>query len=327
MTRDVAAASDYPKTWSFEPTGRLVHLRWAVAEITISIETPSAGLDAAERALRIFSQRAAALLEDLSDEDDDSGIQDARLAAELSVSEARTALSQSCQLRAERARSLHEARRKLHRGLIILAEAVARSGEDRCSAISSFQAPELTSLLALREMFSVFRGSLVSAGEQRARLSWALEVVALELQVLLANPVFADLPHGAQLKIRELNRRISAWAVKEVDPMLGRALYREACGIPGISSDLSVSPVLVDHDAQILSELSALLANEPSSSLLEHKVLGHLGSLRGLDVELDRLELNLVYGAAGVLGTLSLRVNDLRSRLSRPAVRAAASWS
>src|SRR5436190_24312511 len=101
--REVASLAG-PKSWSFEPTGRLVHLRWAVAEIPISIETPSAGLDAAERALRIFSQRAAALLEDLSDEDDDSGIQDARLAAELSVGEARTALSQSCQLRAERAR-------------------------------------------------------------------------------------------------------------------------------------------------------------------------------------------------------------------------------
>jgi hypothetical protein len=327
MNRHAAAASDYPKSWSFEPTGRLVHLRWAVAEIAIGIETPSAGLDAAERALRIFSQRAAALLEDLHDEDGDSDVQDALLAAELSVTEARTALSQSCQLRAERARAVHEARRKLHRGLIILAEAVARSGSNYGAPISSFQAPELTSLLALREMFSVFRGALVSAGEQRARLSWALEVVAQELQVLLANPVFADLPHGAQLKIRELNRRIAAWGLKEVDPMLGRALYREACAIPGISSDLSVIPLLVDHDAQILSELSALLANEPSGSLLEHKVLGHLGSLRGLDVELDRLELNLVYGAVGVLGTLSLRVNDLRSRLSRPQVRAAASWS
>ncbi|HVJ18130.1 MAG TPA: hypothetical protein VM686_22070, partial [Polyangiaceae bacterium] len=221
----------------------------------------------------------------------------------------------------------HEARRKLHRGLIILAEAVSRGGSDRCAPISSFQAPELTSLLALREMFSVFRGALVSAGEERSRLSWALEVVALELQVLLANPVFTDLPHSAQLKLRELNRRVSSWGMKELDPMLGRALYREACAVPSMASDLSISPLLVDHDAQILSELSALLSNEPSGSLLEHKVLGHLSSLRGLDVELDRLELNLVYGAAGVLGTLSLRVNDLRSRLSRPVVRAAASWS
>ena len=56
-------------------------------------------------------------------------------------------------------------------------------------------------------------------------------------------------------------------------------------------------------------------------------MLGHLSDLRGLDNELDRLELNLVYGAAGVLGTLSLRVADLRVAACRSPSRAAASWS
>ena len=103
--------------------------------------------------------------------------------------------------------------------------------------------------------------------------------------------------------IRDLSKRVAAWGMKQPDPVLGRSLYREACAVPTIGTELSLHPLL-----------------------LEHKVLGHLTSLRGLDLELDRLELNLVYGAAGVLGTLSLRVNDLRSRLSRPA-RVAASWS
>ena len=74
------------------------------------------------------------------------------------------------------------------------------------------------------------------------------------------------------------------------------------------------------------SVASALLANEPSGALLESTVLAHLSTLRGLDTELDRLELALIYGAAGVLGTLSIRIGDLRARLSHPS-RAAASWS
>jgi hypothetical protein len=324
MARDVVSISDSPKSWSFEPTGRLVHLRWAVAEIAIGIDTPSAALDAAERAMRIFCQRATALLESL--EVDSEVIEDARYTAELGVAEARSALAQSCQLRAERARSLHEARRKLHRALIVMAEALSREGAARCSSISGFHAPELSSLLALRQVFSAFRGALVSAGEQRARLSWALEVVSLELSVLQANPMLTDLPLRSQQAIRELSRRVAAWGLKAPDPVLGRSLYREACAIPTIAAELSVHPLLLEHDEQTLSELSALLSNEPSGTLLESKVLGHLSGLRGLDNELDRLELNLIYGAAGVLGAMSLRVADLRSRLSRPS-RAAASWS
>lgn len=324
MTRDVASLSDSPKSWSFEPTGRLVHLRWAVAEIAISIETPSAGLDAAERALRIFCQRASVLLEEL--EGDDEQLSDARYTAELGVADARNSLSQSCQLRAERARALHESRRKLHRALIVVAEAMARDSVARSSSISGFDSPELGSLLALRQMFSAFRGALVSAGEERARLSWALEVVGLEISVLLANPMLSDLHVSSQRAIRDLSKRIAAWGLKAPEPVLGRALYREACAIPTIGMELSVHPLLVEHDERTLSELSALLANERSSELLESTVLGHLTALRGLDLELDRMELNLVYGAAGVLGTLSLRVSDLRSRLSRPT-RAVASWS
>lgn len=301
-----------------------MHLRWAVAEIAISIETPSAALDAAERAMRIFCQRATALLESLDDDSD--AVEDARYTAELGIAEARSALAQSSQLRAERARSLHEARRKLHRALIVMAEAMSREGAARSSSISGFHAPELSSLLALRQMFSAFRGALVSAGEQRARLSWALEVVALELSVLQANPMLTDLPLRSQQAVRELSKRIAAWGLKEPDPILGRSLYREACAVPLIATELSVHPLLLEHDEQTLSELSALLANEPSGGVLENKVLGHLSGLRGLDNELDRLELNLIYGAAGILGTLSLRVADLRSRLSRPT-RAAASWS
>lgn len=321
MSRSLAAVPA-PKSWSFEPTGRLVHLRWAVAEIAISIETPSAGLDAAERALRIFSQRAVALLEAL-DTDTDL-LADACYTAELGIADARSSLSQAGQLRVERARSLHEARRKLHHALIVVAEAMAREGSSK--RISGVDAPELGSLLALRQMFSAFRGGMISAGEQRARLSWALEVASAELQVLLANPVLCDLPPRSQELVSDLARRVTSWGLKEPEPVLGRSLYREASTLPAIASELSAHPLLVEHDEQALSELAILLAHEPSGVLLESRVLTHLCALRGLDMELDRLELNLIYGAAGALGSLSMRVSDLRSRLSRPN-RNAASWS
>ena len=322
MARGTVSVSDFPKSWSFEPTGRLVHLRWAVAEIAISIETPSAGLDAAERALRIFAQRGLALLEAI--DSDSEALADARYTASLAIADARNSLTLGAQLRVERARSLHEARRKLHRALILVAEAMAREGGSRSAAVSGFDAPELTSLLALRQMFAAFRGGLISAGEQRARLSWALEVASAELSVLNANPVLADLPLRSQQLLADLSRRVTAWASKEPEPVLGRSLYREASTIPAMASELSAHPLLVEHDEQSLSELSAMLANEPSSPLLESKVLSHLSALRGLDADLDRLELSLIYGAAGVLGTLSLRVADLRTRLSRPAPSALA---
>ncbi len=323
MPREVVAVVA-PKSWSFEPTGRLVHLRWAVAEIGIGIETPSAGLDAAERALRIFSQRAVALIESL-DSDGDM-LADACYTAELGIADARSSLAQGQQLRVERARSLHEARRKLHRALIVVAEAMAREAGSRATGVSGFDAPELGSLLALRQMFSAFRGGLISAGEERARLSWALEVAGAELGVLIANPVLNDLPLRSQQIVADLSRRVTAWGLKAPEPVLGRSLYREASTIPAIAGELSAHPLLVEHDEQALSELAALLANEPSGALLESQCLSHLSALRGLDTELDRLELALIYGAAGVLGTLSMRVADLRSRLSRPA-RSAASWS
>lgn len=311
-----------PKSWSFEPTGRLVHLRWAVAEIAISIETPSAGLEAAERALKIFGQRALVLIQAL--ETDSDLIADACYTAELSITEARLSLPSGARLRVERARALHEARRKLHRALIVVAEAMAREGRYHLGA--ELMAPELSSLLALRQMFSAFRGGLISAGEERARLSWALEVAAAELSVLLANSSLGDLPLRSQLTIQNLARRVTAWGLKTPDPVLGRSLYREASMIPVIGSELSSHPLLVEHDERVLSELSVLLAHEPSGALLESRVLSYLSALRGFDAELDRLELNLVYGAAGALAALGLRVTDLRSRFSRPS-RAAASWS
>lgn len=323
MAREVSL-SDTPRSWSFEPAGRLVHLRWAVAEIDICVDTPSAGLDAAERALRLFSQRATALVEDL--DWDAEGPSDARYAAELGIADARASLATSRPLRAERARSLHEARRKLHRALIIVAEAAARGGGVRCAAGSGFDSPELSSLLALRQMFSAFRGSLISAGEQRARLSWALEVTAAELSVLVANPLLNDLPPRSQRAVRDLAKRVADWAMNDAEPVLGRALYREARTLPAIAGALSERPLLLDHDERVLSELSVLLAHEPSSSALQSRVLGHLCALRGLDAELDRQELSLLYGAADALGMLGLRVAELRSRLSRPT-RGAASWS
>lgn len=324
MTDDVAPVSEFPKSWSFEPTGRLVHLRWAVAEIAISIETPSAGLDAAERALQIFAQRAIALIQSL--ESDSDLMSDACYTAQLGIAEARTSLPGASTLRVERARGLHEARRKLHRALIVVAEAMAREGGARCSGVSGFDSPELGSLLALRQMFSAFRGALISAGEQRARLSWALEVTAAELSILMANPVLSDLPLRSQQMVADLLKRVTAWGLRAPEPVLGRSLYREASTIPAIASELSAHPLLVEHDERALSELAVLLAHEPSGALLEGRVLGHLCSLRGLDHDLDRLELTLIYGAAGALGALSIRVADLRSRLSRPT-RSAASWS
>ncbi len=323
MPRSLAAVPA-PKSWSFEPTGRLVHLRWAVAELAISIDTPSAALDAAERALGIFSQRAAALLEALSS--DSELLSDACYTAQLSIAEARTSLAQTGQLRVERARSLHEVRRKLHRALIVVAEGLAREGSSGRSAVSGYDRPELGSLLSLRQMFSAFRGGMITAGEQRARLSWALEVAAAELSVLSANAVMHDLPMHSQQLVLDLWQRLIAWSAKEPEPVLGRSLYREASVIPAIAAELSAHPLLVEHDERSLSELAALLSNEPSGALLEGAVLGHLCALRGLDAELDRLELNLIYGAAGALGSLSLRVADLRSRLCHPT-RSAASWS
>jgi hypothetical protein len=167
---------------------------------------------------------------------------------------------------------------------------------------------------------------LISAGEQRSRLSWALEVATAELSVLAANPALADLPVRSQQVVQDLAKRITAWGLHDPEPVLGRSLYREASTIPAIGSELSSHPALLEHDQQALSELSSLLAHEPAGGALDGKVLGYLCSLRGLDTELDRLELSLIYGAAGVLGALSLRVADLRSRLFGPT-RSAASWS
>jgi hypothetical protein len=203
---------------------------------------------------------------------------------------------------------------------------MAREAGGRCATVSGFDAPELGSLLALRQMFSAFRGGLISAGEQRARLSWALEVAVTELSVLLANPMLSDLPLRSQQKVADLAKQITAWGLRTPEPVLGRSLYREASMIPNIAIELSSHPLLLEHDERELSELSVLLAHEPSGALLESRVLGHLCSLRGLDNDLDRLELALIYGAPGALGALSIRVADLRSRLSRPT-RSAASWS
>lgn len=324
MPQDALSPSCSPQSWSFEPTGRLVHLRWAVAEIGIGIETPSAGLDAAERALRLFSQRATTLIQTL--ESDSELLADACYTAQLAVGEARSCLTASAPLRVERARALHAARRRLHRALIIVAEAMAREAGTRSAAVSSFDSPELVSLLVLRRMFSAFRGGLISAGEERARLSWALDVASAELSVLLASPMLADLPPNAQQTVADLAKQLSAWAAREADPMLGRALYRQVSMIPAIANDLSTHPLLVEHDERALSELAALLAHEPDAGLLEAQVLGHLCALRGLDAELDRLELTLIYGAPGALGALCVRVADLRARLSRP-VRGAVCWS
>jgi hypothetical protein len=316
--------SAFPRTWSFEPGGRLVHLRWAVAELAIGLDTPSAALDGGERALAIFAERANALIESL--EDSSEQLDDACYAARLGIGDALASLGSPSQLRVERVRLLHGARRKLHRALVIVAEAMAREAGVRTSSVSGFDSPELGSLLALRQMFSAFRGGLISTGQDRARLAWALEVAGAELSILVANPTLSDLPLASQQFIQQLARRVTAWGLKPADPVLGRALYREVSTVPVIAQELSGQPLLLEHDERALSELAALLANERASAQLESQVLAQLQALRGLDPALDQQELNLVYGAAGVLGTLSLRVAELRARLSRP-IGTAASWS
>ena len=263
MADDVVSSSEFPKSWSFEPTGRLVHLRWAVAEIAISIQTPSAGLDAAERALQIFSQRAVLLIQNI--ESDSDLMSDACYTAQLGIAEARTSLSGSSTLRVERARALHEARRKLHRALIVVAEALAREAGGRCATVSGFDAPELGSLLTLRQMFSAFRGGLISAGEERTRLSWALEVASTELSVLLANPMLSDLPLRSQQKVADLAKRITAWGLRAPEPVLGRSLYREASMIPNIASELSSHPLLLEHDDSGEQRLRMLTAKRTTS--------------------------------------------------------------
>jgi hypothetical protein len=203
---------------------------------------------------------------------------------------------------------------------------MAREGGARIARTSGVDSPELSGLLELRQTFSAFRCCLITAGEQRARLSWALEVAAAELSVLMSSPLVFDLPARSQQLISDLARRVTDWGLREPDPVLGRSLYREVAMIPALATELSSHPLLVAHDDRALSELSAVLSHEPTGTLLEAKVLGHLSALRGYDVELDGLELNLIYGAVGTLVKVTTRVFDLRSRLA-PAARQAASWS
>jgi hypothetical protein len=309
--------SDAPVSWSFEPAGRLVHLRWAIAELAIELDTPNSGLDAAERALNLFALRALALVQSLERESSEH-VADAACAAELGIAQVRAELRRTHDLRPERARALHAARRKLHHYLMLVAEALAMHG-GRELPLPRRQRPELRSMLTLRQLFSAFRAGLISAGEQRFRLRWALEVAAAELGVLTAHPALSMLPLGHRARIGELHGRIVAWLASDLEPLLGRALYRELSTLPSLGSELSAHPLLAEHDDIALAELSVLLAKETLRERQQPRLLSLLSALRGLDPELDRLELNLVYGARGAVAALGVRVSDLRSRLASGA--------
>jgi hypothetical protein len=313
MELDSLDIIDPSSTWSFDPAGRLVHLRWAVADLPICLDTPSAALEAVDAALSIFVMRGLTLGHTLGLAS--VALRDATYAAEVGFEEARRALGRAHALRVERAAALHDSRRRVHRSLATIAEALASQ-----SALAERSAPvhqeKLSAMLALRSALSAFCGGLISAGEERGRLSWAIEVLSAELSVLLANPLLDELA-GARDMVASLASRVRAWGSRRPEPLLGRALYREASTIANLARAVSAEPAVVEHDRCALAEVSAILTHDARAAGEQGRVLALLHALRGLDPELDRLELSLIYGAAGAPCSVSLRTLELRSRLSR----------
>ena len=313
MPRHTAASANATPDDDFDYPAKLCILRRAVAELVVLADAADVAARVAE--LQRLCNLAEMLVSSLAREEarrPGAGLRKSASATLLVLYRLRERLEVLAAQRPSRA-AVEATRRSLYFALAALSERLAP--RDGVSVVAARCSSELDRALAMRLLVSDFHGAMLATVRGRSNKSWSLAVAQAELAIVLGTPAFAAGPKAQRRQLRAVFTRVSRFRTGKRGALLRSRIQAKALATPALLASLSQRPDVKQHDARSLVALGALL----SSRRYDPEVAAHaaeiLASLRGMDLELDRLMLELPFDAARVLKRISQRVGGLRQRL------------
>jgi hypothetical protein len=285
MPRSTSLAHDELSDDDFDAASQLAILRRAVAGVVLTGNFSPSELAATRTQLRRFRSLAEVVLALLGEHD---------LAAEARRINGR--MSTQLPTRAV----LELVRADLHAMLVRAAEALPVT-----------DLPRTDGALALRALLSDFHASLLSEEDHSA--AWALTVAHAELSLLLRQAALMRGPARERAALAALVARARRWQQSGADADQAAELREQVEASAELLDALSQRPEVRRHDERTLRELAALLTRGHHDLELAGHAADRLSALRGLDLELDRLMLDLPLEPLPALSRIARRVRQLRS--------------
>lgn len=150
----------------------------------------------------------------------------------------------------------------------------------------------LQSSLRVRRRYATFRARILAGGEPPpGGLHARLRALGTHIAKLVGWDVYPELRVHDRLQIRELQCRILRWlqAGAEATAADGMRLWQDLVAFVRMTEQVNRRQELVEHDRGVVGRAESALARVPARGDVPEPILRLLGSLEGLDEELDRL--------------------------------------
>lgn len=194
--------------------GEFLELRLALVRIAMS-DSP-VQLDNAREALRVVGRDADQAIRRIDVHRSDDLFETVCSAARTHISDARQLLA-GARFTLD---DLLQARRRLYRGLCLVAEALSATSGTRTTRFRS-QPP----LRGRGALFASFVTQVVAATRANQKdVGWVLEVAEAEINVAVAHPDFSRVSADQRNSLRALRGEIAAWASGTRSPDFGLSL-------------------------------------------------------------------------------------------------------
>lgn len=193
--------------------GEFLELR--LNAVRIAMGDSQGQLEGAREALRALAHNADHIIRKTDVHRPDDLFETVCFAARTHISDARELLASSRPVRED----LVRARRRLYRGLSLVAEALAATSGSRMDRRQS-QPPGRRGVL-----FAAFVTQVVAATRANPKdVAWVLEVADAEINIAVAHPDFARVSAEQRATLRGLRAEIAAWTAGSRNPDVGLAL-------------------------------------------------------------------------------------------------------
>ncbi|HWA74572.1 MAG TPA: hypothetical protein VG937_19640 [Polyangiaceae bacterium] len=313
MPRQTAASATATSDDDFEYPAQLSILRRAIAELPVLSD--AANMAACADELNRFCGLAELLVSSLARAEScrqDAGLRRAASAALLALYQVRERLDALSTKRASRA-TVEAIRRALYAALAALSERLAPL--DGISEAAARSLTELDRALAMRLLVSDFHSTMLATSRGRSNKGWSLVVAEAELAIVLRRPAFALGPEAEKQKLSAISSRVVGYRAGKPGALTRSRVQAEVLGTSALLVALSQRVDVKRHDARSLTALGALLSGRRLDLTVAANAAELLAGLRGMDVELDRLMLELPFEPSRALSHIAHRVGNLRQRL------------
>jgi hypothetical protein len=205
-----------PRTPHDPASAEFLELRLALVRVALS-ESPALH-EAAREALRVVGRDANHAVRSTDVRRDDDLLSGVCFAARSHIAEARQILAAASTEYSE----LVRARRRLYRGLSVVAEALTATTMSRAKLRLSDVQP---SLLGHGVLFSQFVTQVAAATRANPTdIAWVLEVADAELAIAAAHPRYSQLSSEQRNTLRSIRGEMAAWSAGTRNPDVGYSL-------------------------------------------------------------------------------------------------------